>query len=485
LKAAFAKILLLLGLFGGSLAMFLSISNPSMPGNARLFGFSYLRLGLMGADLAWLVLIGLVTIRAFRDQGWLENGLERISRLLEDAPEDPDPRANGIEVSKISGKRGWYYEAVLVLLVILIFTPVIYTMVILIPNSDYPSHLYWAQQLQEAVHPDVPPDVIAHSGWQFLVIFFQVITKSPWAISGVLATMLGIVLMALVLFHWIRPALIRQGISLWWGLGIVIALNLVTPVFLVTYLDGRHYFGYLGMSTYHNPTIILLRPFAILQFIYAMRCFQEGSTPWRQVMVAAMFSFLATYIKPVFAICILPALGMLTLYRLYKKQKIDWRLLGLGLVLPTALTLTWQYLLSYYASSSGGIIFAPFSVMRLYSDRLLVKYLLSILFPLCLTIFYFRKAGQDTRLVLGWLTFFASSFFTYFIAESGEFFNSGNFAWSGEISMLVLFCVCTLFFIEQMRANRLKGLVLKFSWLLHVSAGMLYYCYCLLLRSYI
>jgi hypothetical protein len=194
---------------------------------------------------------------------------------------------------------------------------------------------------------------------------------------------------------------------------------------------------------------------------------------------------LATYIKPVFAICILPAIGILMAYRLLKKQELNWKILSLGLILPTVVVLAWQYMLTYQASGSGGIIFAPFSVMRLYSKWLTAKFLLSILFPLFVTVFYFSKARRDMGMILGWLIFLMSVVCTYFLSESGTSLNSGNFTWTAEISLLVLFCVCTLFFIEQVKVNRIKSFVLKWTWAAHVVAGIIYYYFCFVVRSYL
>ena len=254
---------------------------------------------------------------------------------------DAHPEDGSRETDTGDLKRTWVYDLVLGLLVVIVFTPVIYTQVLLRPHSDFPSHIYWAEQMMTSFKPDVPLDVIAHAGWQVLVIIIRALAGTSFPISALLATLTGIVLMALVLFHWMKPALRRQGISLWWGVGIALGLNLVTPIFLVYIFDRVLYFGYLGMTTYHNPTIILLRPFAILQLIFAVRGLEERDSRRNQVLLAAVISVLATFIKPVFAICLLPALGLIMLYRLVKKQPINWKMLGLGLILPTVVMLGW------------------------------------------------------------------------------------------------------------------------------------------------
>jgi hypothetical protein len=82
-KAKLTIIFLSLTLAEGILAMLFFISRPSDPENARLFGFSYLRLGLLGVDLTLLALMAIVTFKAFREALWLERVTERVARYLE------------------------------------------------------------------------------------------------------------------------------------------------------------------------------------------------------------------------------------------------------------------------------------------------------------------------------------------------------------------------------------------------------------------
>ena len=51
------------------------------------------------------------------------------------------------------------------------------------------------------------------------------------------------------------------------------------------------------------------------------------------------------------------------------------------------------------------------------------------------------EARRDTMLNLAWLTFGFATLQTYLLAEAGPRFNDGNFAWSSQISLFVLFTV--------------------------------------------
>jgi len=379
----------------------------------------------------------------------------------------------------------WGNVLVLVILVIFIFSPIIYKMIFEFPGVDYLDHLDWAEHM---LHPtdsnNVPLYLWAHAIWHFLVILFSFITNGSFPVAGFLVTLSSIVLMALVQYNLLKPILLANGISLWWGVIIAIGLNLVANIYLYAIWDKKLYFGYLGLITYHNPTIILLRPLAIFVFIWALRCFQAPSPVWRQVAIAAILSILATITKPSFAICFLPALGLMILWYFLRKRPLDWNMIILGFMLPTLLVLAWQYWMTYLSKDASSIEFAPFGVMNMYSAYLGQKFLLSILFPAMVTVFYLKDTIKDNRMLLAWVTLALGSFYTYFLGESGYRFMHGNFLWSGEIALLVIFCISTLFFIEKIKENSLKTVLLVLLWVLHVVCGIGYYLQIMLNGTY-
>ena len=221
----------------------------------------------------------------------------------------------------------------------------------------------------------------------------------------------------------------------------------------------------------------MLRPLALLQFVYAYKLFGNEQLTGRQILIAGIASLVGTYTKPNFAICIIPALIVISSYRMLKKKTLDLKGLILGFFIPTGLVLIIQYLLTFN-SENAGIAFMPFEVMNIYSKHLLYKFILSILFPLFVTILYYRDSLFDVRMLLGWLIFIFGAFYTYFLAETGSRFYDGNFGWSGEIALWILFAMSTLFYLEKAHNNRSHDLLLKVFWGAHVIAGVAYYFYC-------
>ena len=372
---------------------------------------------------------------------------------------------------------------VLFLLVVVVFSPILIRLVFGYPRTDYNFHIRFAQQMYTGSEP-VPLFIWAHSAWHFLVIFFSFLTAGSFPAAGFLATLFSIFLLAWVLYSLIKPVLLAQGISLWWGIFFAIGLNLVSNLYLYSFWDRFYYFGYLGLITYHNPTIILLRPLSILVFILALRCFQTPTESFKYAILAALFSLLATFTKPTFAICFLPALGLLVFWNLVRKHVLDWKLIILGFLLPTVTALALQYWLTYLSGDTNAIIFAPFTVFRSFSHSLAQKLILSILFPVLVSALYFKAALKDKRMQLAWLTLVLACIYAYLLAESGPRFADGNFTWSSEIASLVMFCMASVFFLERITEKRWKSILLGLVWLLHLGCGIGYYFHILLAGSY-
>ncbi|MCE9646931.1 MAG: hypothetical protein K8S20_13100 [Chloroflexi bacterium] len=303
---------------------------------------------------------------------------------------------------------------------------------------------------------------------------------------GFVVSVLFSELAALVLFLWFWPVFIKRKLPIWMDLLIILGISIATPISLFWPWDHHMYLGYVGITTYHSPTIILLKPFALLQVILACACF-DHSIPLEKgrIIAAGVVSLIAAYIKPSLAICILPALGGFAVYRLMQRRRVNLSGLFFGFVLPSVLFLIWQFFVTYFANEEGGIIFLPLGVMGAYSDHLIFKLILSALFPMLVLIVYYEQAKLDERIMLAWLLFGFGLFFTYFFAESGPRRMDGNFGWSGEITLMLLFMVSTLFYLEMPPKQPWINFLVKAGWILHVVFGVLYYFYCIYNNTYI
>lgn len=212
-------------------------------------------------------------------------------------------------------------------------------------------------------------------------------------------------------------------------------------------LDRQLYLGYLSPNTYHNPTIILLKPFALLSFSYAIACVNSKRAANNEfILTSALLTIACALTKPSFTICVLPALVLVAMIRRFSGAAPGWKLLTFGFVIPAVATLGIQFQLTYGASQMEGlyggqshIVFAPLVVMENASGGLAPKLLLSLLFPMSVVSIDFKRARESPALMLAWVLFAFGAAFTYLMAESGPRMLHGNFTWSGQITAFVLF----------------------------------------------
>lgn len=346
--------------------------------------------------------------------------------------------------------------------------------------SDYQVHAKIAAQMS-AGHDLLTP----HFLYQLLLIFIDKITNFGFAFAGMLTVLACAMLTAVILYDKVSAIDHRQA------LGLSVALLLVSPVLFLATVDDHLYFGYLGINVFHNPTILLLKPLALASFFYAADLCRNRTFSKTCLVTSTLITILAVMAKPSFTICIIPSLLLFTLIKLIRKRPFDRHMLVAGFILPALVILIFQYFITYSSAQIGGVyagassvIFAPFAVMSTFSTHLLIKFICSVLFPLGVLICYFRSALRNQELRIAWVCFFFGAAYSYLLAESGPRMIQGNFLWSAQITLFILFVASLLLVLRHLREARSKGatidrriMVCSLLFALHLLSGIIFYSY--------
>jgi len=214
------------------------------------------------------------------------------------------------------------------------------------------------------------------------------------------------------------------------------------------FLDKHLYFGYVGINVFHNPTMLLLKPFTIGVFLIAAFIFLEDKAlkpVWLKLSLP-VFLILSALAKPSFLIVFVPGLSIYLIFRFFYGKNIDWKLFLVSVILPTILILGWQYWITYSSNQIQGlyqgeshIAFAPLAVASLWSKFLLLKFFLSIAFPIAVLLAFWNSVKNDQYIFLSWLVFLIGVFQYYFLIEQGPRAAQGNFAWGAQVGAFLLF----------------------------------------------
>lgn len=358
-------------------------------------------------------------------------------------------------------------------------------------TDDYDAHIIFTLRLLKR---DLPPTfVLAHPLLELIIGFIY------WAGRGLiglfetaaLVQVLAQTATSLVLYLLIGKIAHKWGEVL--RVFLAVSLTLVAPIMLLAFIDGKFYFGYIGMASYHNPTVHLLRPFALLSFYFTLRAFCVPKNPPWMVLLASVVMFAGMLAKPNYAIALIPAIGVMALWFLWKKRPLDWWMIILGQAVPFILCLAAQAVLIYISrdADAAGVIIAPFVVESYWSAYLPVKFLLSILFPLVVLAYNRQSIQKSDEMIMAWLAFFFSVVQLYLLAEDGGRIVDGNFRWGAQVTLLVLFATSVRSVIQDelkvelpWRARLTRRWPVYAAYLMHVAGGIAYYIYAFVQEGY-
>ncbi len=428
--------------------------------------------------------------------------VRRLALAEDEAPGGPDESTVRLDLLAATG---------LILAVAVVFGPVIGAQAVV---HDYLQHVDFARQiyLTGTLNPVLSSGASFASGdvrflYQALTIAaYALIPRIDFMTAGLLVVVIAIAVLGVLLYAGVSAAFVRidpdRGLTFPAALAsalIAFGLLLVAPVNLFSAAQNALYFTYIPITVYQSPTVIVLKPLALLLFWYAVRAVALNPRPvlsqgegekrryvrMRAALIAGGVVVLALLAKPNHVIALLPALAVLVLYRLWRREAVNWRLL-LGIALPAAVVLGVQYAATYGRADQGSILFAPFVVRDFQAPRatLLPGLVLSILFPLAVGGLYFRTARRNTALVLAWLAFLTGAFYTYFLAEDGYMLTHWNFGWSGQVTLFVLFVASAQYLIGQLpptvgKITALPGrlLLCALAFGLHLLGGVIWYTF--------
>ena len=264
---------------------------------------------------------------------------------------------------------------------------------------------------------------------------------------------------------------------------VAFGISICTPIFLLAPVDGKFYLGYITPATiYFIPTQVLLKLPSLALFLLSPLFFSKSKDNAKFLLAIVPLVFLSGLAKPNWLLVMLPALGIVALIMFLKSYYVNWRALSLTVISSVAV-LGWQYYFKFVDATSpiyksSIIITAPFEVWRYHSDFILMKIILSVLFPLYVTISFWKNVKDDFHVKYAWLLFSIGLIYLGFFGESVNKF-SGNFVWCGQIANFMLFvAAASLFFSKypiEYQKNKRKVIIGLALFCAHVVCGLIYY----------
>jgi hypothetical protein len=244
------------------------------------------------------------------------------------------------------------------------------------------------------------------------------------------------------------------------------------PVFLI---------GYFPPNVYHNPTMLLAKPFLVLALAVAMAAITRTGAPTaRELAGLSLPVMFLGAAKPNYLGCLMPALVVVGLWRVRAGQR-EFAARRIAALCGAAFLILAATYVRYRAERrfETGIMFAPLTVIAHYvpvdAASIVTSVLASVAFPLSVTLLWPRLAWRDRAMSLAWAGAIIGLLFSYLAAETGPRQFDGNFLWTGQMGVFVLFVAAAAFVRRRFSAGAPLDLLrlapAAIVLLLHVEAG--------------
>ncbi|MDQ7047615.1 MAG: hypothetical protein Q9M39_08335 [Sulfurovum sp.] len=223
-------------------------------------------------------------------------------------------------------------------------------------------------------------------------------------------------------------------------------------------------------NIWHNVTLWSVKPLALLSIILLFKAVYSKKNLYYFLTTITVLTSL--FAKPSFAIMFLPSLAIFGLIQKhYNKQFI---LFYIFLSVMSIGILLYQFSHTFHTGDSK-VIFDFLGVWSQASRDVPISIMLTLAFPL-LFVLVESKILHDDYILFSWIQIFIGILFYSLLAQTGHYYNHGNFGWSYMIAISILYVFSIIkFFSIYNDLNIFKRYILLSLLLTQVIIGIYYF----------
>lgn len=235
---------------------------------------------------------------------------------------------------------------------------------------------------------------------------------------------------------------------------------------------GRYYLGGYTGNPWHNPTILVIRPVALVTFWYYVEILEKNKKAHHNYLIAAGLLAFSSICKPSFMLVFMPAMTVYCIGEFVKCRTkecfFQYTRIAISF-LPTMVIGIIQELGAISGKKGKGLGIEFLYVWKHFTEHWELSLLVSVAFPLVAYIWMIYLRKWDLKLTLSTIMLIISSLeYMFFYLSSDPF--SGDFSWGISISLFICFVtavLCVLEFIE-------KGSIFHNKWNIFFLFGIIY-----------
>lgn len=360
------------------------------------------------------------------------------------------------------------------------------------------------------VFNDFPSDIMAHIWhaktfapehelkityplWHLLVYGISEFLNIKISQSAVIVTAFITVSLAITIFIIIKSSLkyklayLSENQKEYLYLSMTTILMIASAIY-VPFFNQNIYIGQASCSVWHNVTLLIVKPLAFFSLYMLIKYFETKQMKW--LLSSSFVILLSIYAKPSFIIVFLPASFIFLIFFIIRQMKLSClqifsnivnifkqfkrEILFLIILSSLSTLILWgQYISVFTGESTSKVTFDIFGVWSLYTSNIFISILLSYLFPI--TVLFLIDEKTSNLYLFSWILSIISVLFFAFLAEAGPKYAHGNFGWSQQISVHILFTMSLIEYVKNYtRLHDWKKYILSIILSLHVISGIFY-----------
>jgi len=219
---------------------------------------------------------------------------------------------------------------------------------------------------------------------------------------------------------------------------------IIAPFFLIDF-NPHIYIGQGSPSVWHNVTLFTVKPFALLSVFFTIKFFQ--TTKGADFLFAFLFSLISIFAKPSFILIFLPSLVVyMVIKKLFNKPQLFYLSIS---IISTVSILLYQFIHRFGDNGNSKIIFDYLGVWSTQTPNVFISIILVLGLPILITLFNYKSIKDNEYIKFSWLLIFFSMFLKASFAEQGTKYYSGNFGWSWQIALSIIYIYSIIEYFKQ------------------------------------
>lgn len=325
--------------------------------------------------------------------------------------------------------------------------------------SDIPWHIEVMKKIQafdisvETIQSMKYPHIFAYPLYHIITIFVNLFIRE-FKMSSAIVMIVANAATILIIRKFCREEVKKDDPKTLYLIDIFAIFSVIVMSISGILTDGKFYLPQGSPNNYHNPSSMVMRPFALLAFIEFLKIFrsyEQGENVKKKVLIFAVLLFLSTLVKPSFSLFFLIVAGIYSFFYLFKNFKENLMKIAIPLllaVIPSIIVMIGQkwFIDTFEPSELSLHIQNVSSIFTFMNLRYYLSTGLLIVIPFAIGAYPKRK-NHDLGYLLA-LAMYLLGLAVWFFTVQG-IYSLSNYQWSFYFALYLMYVYSAIYILKS------------------------------------